>query len=692
MLKRITNLLLIITMTCGALTAQIDRSQPPEAKPAKPLEFGKYKVKTLKNGLTLILVEDHKLPRTTAYMVVDRKPVQEGDKAGYVSLAGQMLRQGTQNLPKDSLDKTIDYLGADLSTSSSSAYVSGLSKYNERLIQLLADVALNPAFPKEEFDKLKKQSLSNIESARDNPDQLSARLFNHTLYGGNHPYGELETKETLENIELEDCRNYYQKYWAPNRTYLAIIGDIKKWKTKRWVKKYFGDWEEKEVPQPQYESPKVPSEPIVNIINRSSSSQTKLKLGNTIDLKPGEADVLPLRLANQILGVGSMGRLFQNLREDKGFTYGAYSSYDTDKLVGEFSAGADVRTEVTDSAVSEFLAEFDSLRTQPVSSKELQGAKNYIAGGFGRSLESPQTLARFALNIERYDLPENYYETYLERMDKVTAEGVREAAAQYIKPEKLTITAVGKGAVIGEKLEAFGTVHYFNFEGDTVEAPNLPVPEGLSAQEVIQSYVKALGGQEKLDAVTDLTMHMNASIQGLPPTMEATSTVKRKRPNYYLNQVEVSGMGTVNKQLYDGEKGVVSGMRGTKTLEGEELAELKNSARFFIETQYQDLNYKMELTGAEMVEDQKAYAVKITAPNGLSHTDYYAAESGLKVKEVSSQETPQGNVTSVTFYGDYQEVGGVMFPHEIKVTSPQKVTLDVKEIKVNESLSEEDFQ
>lgn len=692
MLKKITPLLLTLLLLASPLAAQIDRSEPPEAKPAQPLEFGDYKVKTLKNGLTLILVEDHKLPRMTAYLLVERKPIQEGDKKGYVNLAGQMLRQGTENIPKDSLDRTIDFLGADLSTSSNSVYVSGLSKYNERLIKILADVVLNPAFPQEEFDKLKKQALSGIESAKDNPDALSSRLFNHTLYGGDHPYGELETEQTLNNIKLEDCRKFYNTYWAPNKSYLAIIGDIKSGKTKRWVKKYFGDWPEKDVPEPQYADPELPGQAVVNIINRSSSTQTKLQLGNTIELTPGDSDILPLRLANQILGVGSMGRLFQNLREDKGYTYGAYSNYDADEVIGEFSAGASVRTAVTDSAVSQFLLEFDSLRSHPVSQEELESAKNFITGSFGRSLESPQTLASFALNIRRYNLPENYYETYLERLDKVSAEQVRAAAQQYIKPDSLIITAVGKGSVIGEKLKAFGPVHYFNFQGDTVEAPNLPVPEGLTASKVLQAYVAARGGQEKLDAVKDLTMNMKASIQGMPPNMKATSTIKRLRPNYYLSELEVTGMGVVNKQLYDGEKGVVSGMRGTQTLEGEKLESLKTSARFFLESQYEDLEYQVALTGAELVNGKKAYALKVTAPNGDTHTDYYAAESGLKIKDVSSQETPQGTVTTVRYYSDYRPVNGVLFPYEIKVTSPQEITLEVQDIKVNKGLSPDDFQ
>lgn len=683
---------LAFTFLALALGAQVDRSEPPKAAPAEPLEFGDYKVYELKNGLTLIVVKNDKLPRLSASLIVDNRPILEGDNAGYVSLAGQMLRQGTENLEKDTLDQTIDFLGANLSTGSRSAYISGLSKYDKRLINLLADVVRNPAFPEEEFKKLKKQSLSGIESSKDDPDALSSRLYNTTLYGQNHPYGELETKETIQNVELEDCKQYYRKYWAPNRTYLALVGDIGNWRAKRLVKKAFGDWETQEVKTPEYEKPQKPEERVVNIINRSSSAQTVLKLGNTIDLEPGDKDVVALRLTNQILGGGSLGRLFQNLREDKGYTYGAYSRYDADRLVGEFSASASVRTEVTDSAVSEFLNEFNQLHKEPVSGEDLQNAKNYIAGSFGRSMESPQTMARFALNIQRYNLPQDYYETYLQRMEKLTAEDIQAAAQKYIQADQMTITAVGKGAEIASTLKKFGPVTYFNFEGDTTESPSLPLPEDLTASEVINNYIEAIGGEEALASVKDLKMTMNADIQGMPANMKAEATVMRKRPNFYSNEVTVSGMGTVSKEVYDGEKGVSTSMQGTKELEGERLANMRLTAMFFIENKYEDLGYDLKLSHAEMVNGEKAYALEVKPEKGPSFTEFYSADSGLKLKKVTEIETEEKSVTSIQTFGNYQEVKGVKFPHQQKVLSPQKVTMTLSDIQVNSGLSSEDFQ
>jgi predicted Zn-dependent peptidase len=676
----------------AASFAQLDRSVRPEPAKAEPIDFGKYKVYELDNGITLVVVSNDKLPRVTFRMLVDVDPVLEADKAGYVSMTGSLLRQGTTNRSKDVLDEEIDFMGASLFTGSSLVYASGLSKYSEKLMELMADVALNPAFPQEEFDKLMKQELSGIESVKDDPDALSSRVFNATVYGQNHPYGELTTESTFENISVEDCRKFYNTHWAPNKTYIAVVGDIKARSAKKLVKKYFGDWARKEVPEYNYPAPTQPTGKVVNVINRSNSSQTVLRLGNTINLKPGDPNIVKIALANQILGGGSLGRLFQNLREDKAYTYGAYSSYDDDRLIGEFSANASVRNEVTDSAITQFLEEFERLRTEPVSEEDLQAAKNNIAGSFGRSLESPQTMASFALNILRYNLPEDYYENYLNRMAALTPKDIQEAAQQYIKTDAMTITAVGKGTEIGDKLKAFGPVNYYNYKGEEVDEPSLPLPDGVTAKSVVENYIKAIGGKENLAKIKDISMTMNADISGMPPSMKASATVKRKRPNLFLNEISVTGMGTVQKQVYNGKIGKSSGMQGEKTLEGEELEQIKASGKFFVEQEYTSEDYTLKLEGMEMLGEQKAFVLKVTDPQGNSTTEYYDADSGLKLKEATTIDTEQGEISQAQIYSNYEERQGVKFPMQMKIEGPQKITMTVEELKVNSGLKLSDFK
>lgn len=689
-MKKIFSIVLTLALAFGA-TAQLDRSVRPEAGPAPELDFGKYKVYEMDNGLKLIVVEDHKLPRIRINLLVDRDPIFEGEKAGYVSMAGEMLRQGTTNRPKDQLDEEIDFIGASLNTSSTGINASGLSKYTEKLMEMVADVALNPAFPQDEFDKIKKQTKSGVESEKDDPDAIAENVFRAMLYGKEHPYGEMMTVETVENVELEDCKTYYNNYWVPNGSYIAIVGDIKPKDAKKLVKKYFADWEMGNVPQNVFETPKPADGMEISFVNRESSVQSVVSIGNVIELKPGSPDEVKLRLANQILGGGSLGRLFQNIREDKAYTYGAYSSYDDDRLVGQFSASASVRNEVTDSAVIEFYKEFERIRTEPVTETELKGAKAAIIGAFGRSLENPSTVAQFALNIQRYDLPEDYYETYLSKLEATTAEEVMAVSKKYISTDNSHLVVVGKASDVAADLKAMGNLTYYDLEANVTGEPSMPVPDGLTADSVVNMYIKAIGGEENLKKVKDITMKTDVQISGAPMTINGT--IVRKKPDMYKMELVASGMGTIMKQVYNGEKGKMSGMQGTQELEGEDLEDMAQQAKFNKELDYLGEDYELKLTKVANVGDEKAYVMEVTDSKGNTHTEYYSVESGLKIKTESTEETEQGPMTNAQVFSDYKEVNGVKYPYTMNIEAgPQKIKMKVTEIKVNSGVKDSQFE
>ncbi len=687
-MKKILSIAFALMLALGA-NAQLDRSKRPEPGPAPKLDFGKYKLYELKNGLKIIVVEDHKLPRLSMNLIVDRDPIQEGDKAGFVSLAGEMLRQGTGNLSKSQLDEEIDFIGASLNTGSASIYTSGLSKYAEKLFSLTADVALNPSFPEEEFEKLKKQTISGLESQKDDPSAVSTNAFNAVLYGKDHPYGEMTTVSTVEKVSLEDCKTYYKNYWVPNNTYIAVVGDIKAKDAKKLIQKYFGEWEMGNVAENVYEKPAEPASTQVSFVNKSSAVQSVVALGNIIELKPGDEDVIKLQLANQILGGGSLGRLFQNIREDKGYTYGAYSSYDDDELIGEFGAEASVRNEVTDSAIVEFLAEFKKLQTEPVSEEELEGAKNYIIGSFGRSLESPQTVARFALNVQRYNLDEDYYKDYLTKLQALTAQDVMDAANKYIKTNGMHIVVVGKGTEVAPKLEQFGTITYYDEEGNVTGPPSTPIPAGLTADSVVNMYIKALGGKENLNKVKDVAIYYDATIAGAPMKINAVSM--KKRPNKFKMEISAEGMGTLNKTIFDGKKASMSGMQGAQDIEGEELEEIKKQGEFYPELNYLSDQYTLKLTHMDKIGDEEVYVMEVTNQDGKKTSEYYSAATGLKLKEESTEEGPQGPMTVSQSYGDYKEVKGVKFPYSMTLEQGQQIKFTATEIKVNSGLKDSEF-
>ena len=311
---------LIAVVAAFTLTAQttIDRSSAPTPGPARVPTIASYESFELKNGLKVFVVEDHKLPRISMSLILDRDPIVEGDKAGYVSIAGDLLGAGTANRTKAELDEEVDFMGARFSTSASSMNVGGLSKYTDNLIEIMADVLLNPSFPSEEFDKLKSQMTSGLKANADDPDAISGNLRGATLYGLEHPYGEVMTEATVEAVTLEDCKNYFSTYFRPNIAYMVVIGDITTKDAKKKLSKALKGWKAAEVPSHDYEKTAVPAAGRIVMVDKPSAVQSVVWLGNVIDLPQGHPDIEPLRVANQILGGGMSGRLFTNLREDKG--------------------------------------------------------------------------------------------------------------------------------------------------------------------------------------------------------------------------------------------------------------------------------------------------------------------------------------------------------------------------------------
>jgi predicted Zn-dependent peptidase len=342
------------TVKSGGKKEVLDRSVRPQPAPAPVINIGKYESFELDNGLKV--VENHKIPRISYSLILDYNPVPEGNMAGMADFAGQMLRTGTTNLTKDELDEAIDFIGADLSTSSTGVYASALKKHNGQLLTLMADIVMNPSFKEEELAKLKTQAISGLKAQENDPDAISDRISKLLVYGAAHPYGESMTEKSVENISADHCRAFYQAFFKPNIGYMAIVGDITKAEAMDLMQKHFGNWKKSEVIQFMPETPALPASNIVAIVDRPGAVQTALRIGYPVDLKPGSEDAIKARVMNTVLGGGTF-RLFNNLREDKAYTYGAYSQLNTDKLTGRFNVNTEIRNSVTDSAINEVVFE-----------------------------------------------------------------------------------------------------------------------------------------------------------------------------------------------------------------------------------------------------------------------------------------------------------------------------------------------
>lgn len=388
---------------------------------------------------------------------------------------------------------------------------------------------------------------------------------------------------------------------------------------------------------------------------------------------------------NKILGGGGFSaRLLKNLREDKAWTYGAYSRVSSDEHMGSFMAYSNVRGTITDSAFVEVNREMNTIINENVNDDDLQLVKNSMAGSFGRALEDPSTIARFAVNIDKYDLPADYYETYPERLEAITIEDVKAAAEKYIKPENALYLAVGDVTVIEplmEKIAHGKEVTEYDFYAEKVVRTG--VPAGLTAEKVIESYVEAMGGAEKLKSVEDLSMKATLKVQG----MELALNTYQQAPNKIKVETLMGG-NVLSKQIYNGEVGIMVAQGQQQNLEGEMLESIKYQAILFPELQYEELGYKLELIGKDKVDGKSAYKMTITDPLGKASTAYFDIASGLKVKEIAN--SPMGS--STTIYADYTETDGIKFPSAMSQSmGPQMVDIEVTSIELNKGLEESVF-
>ncbi len=653
-----------LLLVISSVHAQVDRSQAPKPAAAREIKIGDYQSFKLKNGLEVFVVENRKLPRIQFSLQLKNDPIYQGEKEGYIEMAGTLIGTGTKTRTKAQLDEEVDFIGANLSTSSGGIFASSLSKHTTKLLDLFTDVLYNPSFAPEELDKLKTQTLSGITANKESPDAIAANVRNALLYGKQHPYGLFTTEKSVGSITLEDVKGYYNTYFKPNNAYLIIVGDIDLKSAKTLVEKYFNKWTAGEVKNPTYTQPAAPAKTYVALVDRPSSVQSVVNISYPVELKPGTPDVIKARITNQILGGGASARLFLNLREKHGYTYGSYSQLSSDKLIGNFNASASVRNEVTDSAIFELLSELKKMANEPVTEKELASAKAEISGSFGRSLENPQTIANFALNTARYNLPKDYYANYLKYVDAVTLADVQATAKKFIRPENAHIVVVGKGAEVEEKLKQFGEVKYFDINGESYTPSKASaMPAGLTAEKVIATYVEAIGGAKKIADLKSLKMTMKAPFQG----MELILTNSKKMPGRSLTEISVAG-NVMQKMVTDGKE-FAQISQGQK-IPGDAAQKEKSLFESFIvpETMISAFKVKAELKSIEIVDGKEAYVVDYIFPAGSKTTIYFDKETGLKVQTVEYAKTPQGEVAIPTKLKDYKEVNGVKFPHSVTIS------------------------
>jgi predicted Zn-dependent peptidase len=455
----------------------IVKGKAPVSKEVLKVKLPRAEEAKLANGLQVVLLRSTKVPTFNMQMVILSGGLSDpADYRGLASFTASLLREGTKTRDSKAISEQVDALGATLGANSgfssmtTNVSASGLVESLDQTLDLFADVIRNPTFPQAEVDRYKTRTLAQLQLFRSNPQFLAQEQFNRAIYGTNHPASVVTAPpDSLKKLSSKDLAEFHAKYYRPNNAILAIVGDVTMKDIMPKLEKAFGNWEKGDVPSTSIPAAPAQGESKIYLIDRPGSVQTVLQLG-TLGIERTSPDYFAVLLADRVLGGGPSGRLFLNLREDKGYTYGAYSGFGGSKFRGTWISSSEVRTDVTEGAMKEFMYELKRLRDEKVPADELENAKRAIVGSFALSLEQPQSLLQNIITQKLYNLPVDYWDTYPQKVDAITAEEVQRVAQKYIDLGHLQVVAVGDASKARDVLTKYGKVEVFDADGKPVNA------------------------------------------------------------------------------------------------------------------------------------------------------------------------------------------------------------------------------
>ena len=688
----IKKLIIIGLLHSGFSYSQIDRSQIPPSGPDPEIILGIPYEGELENGLKVIIVENNKLPRASFSLFIDSQRYSSKGKSGIGSLTSSLLGKGTKNISKEDFIEEVDFMGSTLNLNATGASGTSLSKYFPRLLELLSDGLLNPIFDQEEFTKERDRLLESIKENEKSVTAIASRVGNIVMYGKDHPYSEFTNEASINQIKFDDLEPFFKERFIPNNAYMVIVGDVDAEQTFNKIESLFKGWEKGKVLDEDISVKTSFDKTEIHFIDMPNAIQSEIRFQNLINMRKNSADYIPLLVANRILGGEPESRLESRIREDKGYAYYARSNFGSSKYASTvFNAFTSSRADVTDSSVIELLTEIDKIKKIKVDDIELRDIKSAYFGDFVRNSESPTTIAQYSVDIKVEELGGNYYKDFLRNVNEVTSEEILNVSNNYFKTNKGAIIIAGKGSELIDKLENLTylgekfKINYYDTEGNIVSKPNYNLDTNISAENIIENYLDAIGSKQELSKITSIEMRATSNIQG---TVLEMYSIKN---NQNQSKMEMSAMGmTIAKNVFNKYQGYneVNGQRiPLSDIELEQA--IINSALF------SELNYDystIELIGLSSVEDEEVYELKITE----NKSAFYSKVSGLKLKEVETQEVNGNLIINETYFKDYQEIESILLPREINQVSPSipipgGITFKVISINLNVETSDSDF-
>ena len=451
------------------------KNKAPVNKEILRVSLPKPKEADLSNGVHLIVLEDHRTPQVNFSMIIDGAGGYYDPPAvpGLAGFTASLMREGTATKSSEQISEQLDRLaasvsvGAGISSPSATVNGSGLTNNLDTVLALMADVLMNPSFPQAEIDRYKTRSRAGLMQQRTQPGFLASERLNKAVFG-DHPLARVSaTPAALDALTRDTLLEFHKTHYVPDRAVLAVTGDITVEQAKAKAEAAFGAWKKSGAALPAQTEAAPLSGPTISLVVRPNSVQTSLRIG-TQSIERKNPDFFALTVGNRILG-GASGRLFEHLREQKGYTYGANSGFASSRIPGSWTASTDVRSEVTDAALTDLIDEIRQMRETPVTEKELADAKRAIVGSFARLLESPDAILANYIDQHFYQLSADYWDTYPAKIEAVTAADIQRVAKKYWTPERLQIVAVGDLAKVEPALKKLGAVQIFDAEGKPID-------------------------------------------------------------------------------------------------------------------------------------------------------------------------------------------------------------------------------
>jgi zinc protease len=511
-ISKLTCSLFIFTLLTSvfAQTNEDFRKTAPAPLAPRPFVLPTPFQTVLPNGLKVVVIEDKRLPLVNFQLAIPGGEVWEPkDSLGITSMVTGLLKEGTKTRSSKQIAQEIENIGGSIfagaSDDNTTVSASALSKYSSEILKLMADVTLNPSFPENEIKLGKDNLIQGLEAQRATPSFLANEAYSKIIWG-EHPYSVVSpTKETISSITRDKLVRYHKQAMIPNNAVLVIVGSVDKAKITAEVKALFGGWQKGPNFVTKFPAPPTRTEKTLTIIDRPGSSQSTITMGN-LAIERNSPDYFPMLVLNQVYGGGASARLFMNIREAKGYTYGAYSDFDTRRMAGSFGASSDVRNEVTGASLKEFFFEMNRLRTEPVPAKELTDTKSYLTGVFPLQMETQNGLLGQFMNIQLNSLPANYLQTYRDKINAVTAADIQRVANKYVQQDKIAMVIVGDTSEILKQVTPYSSkIEIFDADGKKLDIAsfNKPASTGpANANGKWNMKMNAMG--QNLDVVLDL--------------------------------------------------------------------------------------------------------------------------------------------------------------------------------------------